>query len=95
MADGCDECYLRRGEGVVCRDGDGEQPEAAGVGGRGRIARSLENGFPVEEVFFVNGAEVKTRFVGLLGEVADLGGDAFEGGGGRVGLAAGGWWGGA
>ena len=32
VADWCDECYLGRGEGVICRDGDGEEPEAAGVG---------------------------------------------------------------
>ena len=49
----------------------------------------------MEEVFFVDGPEVKAGVVGLLGEVANLGGDAFEGRGGGAGFAAGGWWGGA
>jgi len=49
VADGRDELHGRRGQRVVGRDGQGEQPEAAGVG-RGLVARAFEHGFPVVQV---------------------------------------------
>jgi len=49
VADGRDEFHGRWGERVVGGDGEGEEPEAAGVG-RGLVSGAFEDGFPVVEV---------------------------------------------
>lgn len=77
MADGGDECDFGWCEGVCGGHGDGEEPQPAVVRG-GRVSRSLQHGFPLEEIFVVRRAEVEDRIVGGRLQVLKLVSEAFE-----------------
>lgn len=59
-----DEVDLRRGERVIWRDRDGQEPQTVGVG-RGVVLGTLEHGFPLEEVGVGRGAQVQDGVAGL------------------------------
>ena len=57
------ECDFRWSGRIVAGDRDGEEPEAAGIG-RGVVAWAFQHGLPLEEVFFIDWAEVQAGFAG-------------------------------